>query len=66
MTKDILEPYLNKKIKLGIEGRKNCLLGIFEKFDTNLDMAMGETDAIVLKQNKKTLLIPISLIKSII
>ena len=66
MTKDILKPYLTKKVKLGIESRKNCLLGIFEKFDTNLDMARGETDAIVLKQNKKTLLIPISLIKSII
>lgn len=71
MTKDILKPYLNKKIKLEIAGRKNCLWGMFEKFDTNLDMLRGETDAIIIQQFSKDnlsfrrLLVPISIIKKI-
>ena len=65
MTKEELEPYLNKNIRISVEGRKNCLKGTFEKWDTNLDNIYGETDAIVLSQRRKKLLIPISRIKEI-
>jgi len=64
MKKEEMKIEKGQKIYLKIDDRKRGVGGIFERFDTDLDMLWGEYDVLILKQPKRKMSIPLSRISN--